>query len=191
METYDKPHPVRAELLTAGILAVLVLILYVLTLAPTVLYYAPENYDSAHLQVVAYTLGISSYTGYPTYAMLAHLFTYLPVSDVAYRVNLTSAVFGALAVAVAYLLCRRLGAGSLASGAGAIAFGLSVTFWSQAVISEVYTLHVLLMALFLLVLLVWRERRSERYLLLAAFLGGVATPITLRASFCCPPDCYS
>jgi hypothetical protein len=186
METYDKPHSVRADLLTAGTLAIIVFILYGLTLAPTVLYYAPENYDSAHLQVVAYTLGIPSYTGYPTYAMSAHLFTYLPVGDVAYRVNLASAVFGALAVAVAYLLCRRLGAGSPASGAGAIAFGLSVTFWSQAVISEVYTLHVLLMALFLLVLLVWRGRRSERYLLLAAFLGGVAMTNHLTSIFLLP-----
>jgi hypothetical protein len=75
---------------------------YLVTLAPTVLYYGSENYDSAHLQVVAYTLGIPSYTGYPTYAMLAHLFTYLPLGDPAYRVNLASAVFAAMAVAMLY-----------------------------------------------------------------------------------------
>ncbi|HET7478999.1 MAG TPA: DUF2723 domain-containing protein [Rubrobacteraceae bacterium] len=164
--------------------------LYLLTLAPTVLYYSPKNYDSAHLQVVAYVLGIPSFTGYPTYVMLAHLFTYLPVGDPAYRVNLASAVFAALAVAVIYLLCRRLGAGGFASAAGALAFGFGATFWSQAVIAEVYTLHVLLMALFLLTLLVWRARRreprSDRYLLLASLLGGLAMTNHLTSVFLLP-----
>lgn len=167
-------------------ISLLVLGLYALTLAPTVLYYAPENYDSAHLQVVAYILGIPSYTGYPTYAMLTHLFTYLPFGEVAWRVNLASAVFGAIAVAVSYLLCRMLGAGKLGSAAGAVAFGVSETFWSQAVIAEVYTLHMLLMALFLLTLLVWRARREDRYLLFAAFLGGLAMTNHLTSAFLLP-----
>lgn len=172
--------------LIAGVLSIVVFVFYLLTLAPTVLYYSPRNFDSAHLQVVAYVLGIPSYTGYPTYAMLAHLFTYLPFGDPAYRVNLASAVFAAVAVAVLYLVCRRLGAGRLASAAGTLAFGLSVTFWSQAVIAEVYTLHVLLMALFLFVLLVWRRFRQDRYLLLAAFLGGLAMTNHLTSVFLLP-----
>ena len=160
--------------------------LYTLTLAPTVLYYAPENYDSAHLQVVAYILGIPSYTGYPTYAMLAHLFTYLPFGEVAWRVNLASAVFGAIAVAIIYLLCRRLGAGKLGAAAGGGVFGVSETFWSQAVIAEVYTLHILLTTLFLLTLLSWRVRRKDHYLLLAAFLGGLAMTNHLTSVFLLP-----
>lgn len=170
--------------------ALLVFGLYLLTLAPTVLYYAPENYDSAHLQVVAHVLGIPSFTGYPTYTMLSHLFTYLPFGEVAWRVNLASAVFGALAVAVVYPLCRSLGAGRPASAAGALAFGLAETFWSQAVIAEVYTLHVLFASLFLLALLLWRsrrrERRGDRYLLLAAFLGGLAMTNHLTSAFLLP-----
>ena len=168
------------------ILGVVVFVFYLLTLAPTVLYYSPRNFDSAHLQVVAYVLGIPSYTGYPTYAMLAHLFTYLPFGDIAYRVNLASAVFGAVAVTILYLVCRRFGTGRVGVAAGSLAFGLSVTFWSQAVIAEVYTLHVLLMALFLLVLLLWRERRSDRHLLLAAFLGGLAMTNHLTSVFLLP-----
>ncbi len=163
-----------------------VFVFYLFTLAPTVLYYGPENYDSAHLQVVAYTLGIPSYTGYPTYAMLAHLFTYLPFGDPAYRVNLASAVLGAVAVAMLYVVCRRFGASRIGAVAGTLAFGLSVTFWGQAVIAEVYTLHVLLMTLFLLSLLVWRGDRRDRYLLLAAFVGGVAMTNHLTSIFLLP-----
>lgn len=182
----SKPNYRRYDPLLAAVLSTVVFVFYLLTLAPTVLYYSPRNFDSAHLQVVAYVLGIPSYTGYPTYVMLAHLFTYLPLGDVAYRVNLASAVFGALAVAVVYLLCRKLGAGRLASGTGTLAFGLSETFWSQAVIAEVYTLHVLLMSLFLLTLFIWRERRGEGYLLAAAFLGGLAMTNHLTSMFLLP-----
>jgi 4-amino-4-deoxy-L-arabinose transferase-like glycosyltransferase len=175
-----------ADLLVAAGCGLLAFGLYARTLAPTVLYYAPENFDSAHLQVVAYTLGIPSFTGYPTYAMLAHLFTYLPVGDPAYRVNLASAVFGALAVAAAYLLGRRLGAGPVGSAAGALAFAVGATFWGQAVIAEVYTLHVLLATMFLLTLLAWRRHRRDRYLLLAAFLGGLAMTNHLTSVFLLP-----
>lgn len=186
MEAYDKSRSSKTDLLTAGALGAFVFVLYLLTLAPTVLYYAPENYDSAHLQVVAYTLGIPSHTGYPTYAMLVHLFTYLPFGDAAYRVNLASAVFAAVSVAVLYVVCRRLGAGRIGAAAGTLAFGLSATFWSQAVIAEVYTLHILLMTLFLLALLLWPRDRRDRYLLLAAFVGGLAMTNHLTSVFLLP-----
>jgi hypothetical protein len=107
------------------------------------------------LQVHAYALGITHPTGYPTYVMLAHLFTYLPFGDVAYRVNLASAVSAALAVAAvfaaAYLLSRRI----LAAAAGALAFATGTTFWSVAVVAEVYALNVLLILLPIISLLLW------------------------------------
>jgi hypothetical protein len=78
-------------------------VLYLGTLAPTVLYYErPELIDAAMLQVHASVLGITQPTGYPTWTMLTHLFTYLPFGDPAYRTNLASAVFGAAAVFVLF-----------------------------------------------------------------------------------------
>ena len=64
-------------------------LLYLGTLAPSVLYYErPELIDAAMLQVHSYALGITHPTGYPTWTMLAHIFTYLPFGDPAYRANL-------------------------------------------------------------------------------------------------------
>src|SRR3712207_9470294 len=83
----DKKHRRRwgAVLVGVGIAAV-VFALYVRTLAPTVLGFDPPGvFDSAMLQAAVYVLGIGHPTGYPTYMMLTHLFTYLPVGDVAYR----------------------------------------------------------------------------------------------------------
>ncbi|MDP9488088.1 MAG: DUF2723 domain-containing protein, partial [Actinomycetota bacterium] len=132
-------------------------VLYLLALAPTVLYYTIEMKDSAVLQATAYTLGIGHPTGYPTYTILTHLFTYLPFGDAAYRVNLASAVFGALAVAATYVVGMRLGGSIAAALVGALALGTSQLFWSQAIIAEVYTLHVLFLSAAILVLLLWRE----------------------------------
>jgi hypothetical protein len=82
----------------AGVgISLLAFVLYVMTLAPTVLpYSSPDLLDAAMLQVQVAVLGISHPTGYPTYLMLSHLFTYLPVGDVAYRANLASAAWAAL-----------------------------------------------------------------------------------------------
>jgi transmembrane protein TMEM260 (protein O-mannosyltransferase) len=155
--------------------AALVGVLYSRTLAPTVLRYGgADTLDSAMLQAGVSVLGIGHPTGYPTYMMLTHLFTYLPVGDPAYRANLASAAYGVAAVFVVYLVGLRLSRRAVAAAAGALAFGLSEVFWSQAVIAEVYTLEALLVALVLLVLLLWRELQEDRYLLLAALLVGLS-----------------
>jgi len=156
----------------AGV-SLFVFVLYLRTLAPTILPYdSPDLLDVPMLQMQVCVLGMTHPTGYPSYLMLSHLFTYLPFGDCAYRSNLASAAYAALAVAAVfaagYLLSRRV----VAATAAALAFGLGGTLWSQAVMAEVYTLNALLVALTILTLLLWRERRSDRYLLLSAFLVG-------------------
>ena len=169
-----------------------VFVLYLRTLAPTVLYYDdPNMLDAVMLQMQVAVLGITHPTGYPTYLSLTHLFTYLPVGDVAYRVNLASAAYGALAVGVVfgagYLLSRRV----VAAAVGAVAFGLGGAIWSQAVIAEVYTMNALLISLTLVSLLLWRDRGSassarDRYLLLAAFLSGLCLTHHLTSGLLLP-----
>jgi hypothetical protein len=127
----------------SGLLA---LALYVRTLAPTVL-----AFDSGEFQFAAPTLGLAHPTGYPLYLLLGWLVAWLPIGDVAYRLNLFSAVTAAGAVALTALLgitilpgrpvAARLG-GLAAAGLTAVSFEL----WSQAVIAEVYALQLLLLA---------------------------------------------
>lgn len=149
--------------------------LYASTLAPTVLYFdIPEMFDPAMLQAAAPVLGIAHPTGYPTYMMLAHLFTYIPLGDEAYRVNLFSAVCGAVAVGTLYLAGLRLTRRAFPAALGALAFGMTPVFWSQAVIAEVYTLNALFIALILYALLLWRDSGDGRHLLIAALLMGIS-----------------
>src|SRR5947208_5437584 len=79
------------------------LLLYVRTLAPSVL---PGDY--AEFQMCAAVLGVPHPTGYPLYILLGKLFTLLPVGDVAYRVNLSSAMYMAGAAALLYASAARL-----------------------------------------------------------------------------------
>lgn len=226
-----KPRPRQGLALLPGVgVALFSFALYLSTLAPTVLYYEePAMYDPAMLQAEVRVLGIGHPSGYPTYMMLTHPFTYLPFGDVAYRVNLASTVYAAAAVFVVYLIGLRLtrvpvdhrrarsepgpqafpdsrlpisdsrtrdvtnpspGFGNsrriVAAAIGALAFAVSWTFWSQAVIAEVYTLNALFVALVVLTLLVWREERRDRYLLLAAFLMGLALTHHLTSGLLLP-----
>src|SRR5919112_3009683 len=183
----SKRRPRMGTVLAGVGVTVLVFVLYLRTLAPTSLPYdRPDLLDVPMLQMQVCVLGMTHPTGYPSYLMLSHLFTYLPFGDCAYRVNLASATYAALAVlsvfAAGYLLGRRVAA----AAAAALAFGVGVTLWSQAVIAEVYTLNALFVALTLLALLLWRERRKDRYLLLSAFLVGLSLTNHLTSGLLLP-----
>ena len=82
-------------------------LVYLATLAPTITW-RNDGMDGGDLISAAYTLGIPHPTGYPTYVLLARLFSFLPWGDVAYRVNLMSAVFASLTVLLVYAIVLHL-----------------------------------------------------------------------------------
>lgn len=125
------------------------LVVYLLTLAPDLTWQSGGS-DGPELVAAAATLGIPHPPGYPTYVLLGHLASQLPIGPtIAYRLNLFSALTVAVAAgfvtAAAYHLCQHRPA-ALASG---LTFGLMPMVWSQAVISEVYGLNLLLLAILL------------------------------------------
>ena len=162
-------------------------LLYLRTLAPGVLYYErPDLIDAAMLQVHPYVLGITHPTGYPLWTMLVHLFTYLPFGDPAYRTSLASAVFGAATVSPLFFAALRLSGRLWAAAVGSLAFAVGNTFWGQAVIPEVYTLNAFFVSLIVLVLLVWRDTRENRYLLAVALLMGLSLTNHLTSGLLLP-----
>jgi len=102
--------------------------------------------DTFEFQVVAPQLGIAHPTGYPLYLLLGKLFSLLPVGTVAWRLNLASAVYGTLAAVVVFRLALDLLRRPLPALAGALALGFVPIYWGQAIVAEVYTLHALLVA---------------------------------------------
>lgn len=153
----------------------LVFLLYLGTLAPTVMSYSwPLHFDTPMLQTQAATLSIAHPTGYPGYMLLTHPFTYLPFGDVAYRVNLASAVYSATAVVMVYVVGLQLTRRMAAAAAGALLFGTGATFWSQSIVAAVYSLNALFIMVTFSLLLLWRSSGRDRYLLASALLMGLS-----------------
>ncbi len=79
------------------------LVLYVFTLSPSI-----HFGDTGELITAAYTLGIPHPPGSPIWVLFAKIFTFLPVGNIAYRVNLASAAFAAISALVLFFLCKKL-----------------------------------------------------------------------------------
>jgi hypothetical protein len=172
----DRHTPVAplpwTDILLAVIIGLSVLALYIRTLAPSLLWG-----DSAEFQTLSYTLGMTHPSGYMTQIMLGKLFTYIPVGNIAYRVNLMSAVFGALAVAQVYLIVRMLGGLSVAGISASMMLALSELFWRRALVAESYAIAASMVSTIWLLFLFWRRTQNWRYLFLAGFAGGLSMGI--------------
>ena len=172
--TRRRPDAVGAALAGAVALAV-----YLRTLAPGLI----AVVDTPMFQFIGRVLGVPHNPGYPLYVLLTHAFSYLPIGSLAYRINLFSAVCGAAAVALVFLLCRELGCGVVISLAAALALAFGHIFWSQSIIAEVYTLNAALLAAALLLLLVWRRRQQSGlfFAAVAIFAAGLGNHTTILA----------
>jgi hypothetical protein len=147
-------------------------VLYVRTLAPSLLYG-----DSAEFQTIAYTLGIGHPTGYPIYVLFAKLFTFIPIGEIAYRVNLFSAFCAALTVALVYLIIRKLVATNAAAVYGSLTLALTPLFWKHASIAEIYALSAACLAFILFAVLQWKLTNNSRWLFVAGLFGGLSLGI--------------
>lgn len=152
-------------------LGLISLFIYLGTLAPSVAYMFD---DSLEFQLLASRMAIAHPTGYPLYSLVIKLATFLPFGDVAYRVNLVSALSGAGAVMFVYLAARLLTQKFMDANSAlgeiltrvpavvaALVFAFGETFWSQAILAEVYALQALLMAVMLWLVLQWGTERGN------------------------------
>jgi hypothetical protein len=167
-----------AALPPAGV-GVLAFVVYLQTLLPSVGWG-----DIARFQYVARVWGIPHRFGYPLYIAISRLFGYLPVGDLAYRINLMSAFFAALAAVMVYLIVMRLANDWIAAASAALSFAFSRALWGQSVVAEVYTLNIFLIGAVLLILLVWHQTQKIGWLYLgiglyALSFGNHMTVVTL------------
>lgn len=156
-------------------------LIYVRTLFPY-----PLMGDSAEFQVLAAQVGVTHNPGYPIYILLAHLWTSLPAGDIAYRVNLFSAFMASVAVAGVYvattLLSRERGAGIVAAAALAVSW----TFWSQAVIAEVYTSGAAFLSIILAGLFGWYRAGARWSLFVAGVCGALSLGVHSTTALMAP-----
>ena len=128
--------------------------------------------DSAEFVAVATTVGVAHPPGYPLYTLLGALAVRLPFGTPFLRMSLLSALFSSGAAAVAALIVwvttgpslHAVGKTTLQRTAGALfagaTLGFGTTFWSQAVVPEVYSLAAFLALSALLLFAIWSQTRG-------------------------------
>ena len=163
------------------------------TMAPTVSYW-----DCGEFIAVSHTLGVPHPPGSPLYLLLGRVASMLPIGeDIAFRVNLLSPIVSAFSVLFLYLIIVQMvnhWRGKISSTRDAlIVFGSgiigSLTFaftdrhWFNAVEAEVYAFSTFFTAIVVWLILVWNEKAdekgNERYILLIAYMIGLATGLHL------------
>jgi hypothetical protein len=175
------------EILAGALTLLLPLLVYGLTLAPTL-----NFWDAGEFITAGYTLGIPHPPATPMYVLVARLASLLPLGEsVAHRINFMSAIFASLASLMMYLLVlkvtgawREEGKAPLrwmrvAGGMTAAFFiAFSDTFWINAIEAEVYSLSAFLMGFTLWLILDWGEvadkRRGNALIYLILYLLSLA-----------------
>jgi len=168
-------------------------VVYFDTMAPSVSYW-----DCGEFIAVSYTLGVPHPPGSPLFLLLGRIASMLPVSeDIAFRVNLLSPLASAFSVLFLYLIIVQLvnhwrgkietnidalialGAGVV----GSLTFAFTDSHWFNAVEAEVYAFSTFFTAIVVWLALLWSEKAdekgNERYILIIAYMIGLATGLHL------------
>lgn len=123
--------------------------IYLNTLFPSI---APYR-DSGEMVSMIYKLGIAHPPGYPLYAVIGKIFVILlPWANLAYRLNVFSALFGALTVTLMVMTIVKLTNPIPSFGKGrsgwiwlctvsGLVFATSYLQWYLSLVSEMYTLN--------------------------------------------------
>lgn len=167
--------------------ALVLLALYRATAPPGGLTPHHGGADGGELALVAYHLGVAHPPGYTLYTLTGAVFMRLPLATTpAQRLQIASHVAAALTVFVVGTLTAAhhhgknyLSAALFAAGA----LGVSRTFWSQAIIIEVYALLALLFALLWLTA---KPALTRRQAAIGGLLFGLALSHHLTAMLWLP-----
>src|SRR5689334_16527524 len=173
----------RPSYLAAGIVSLAVLVLYLVTLAPSTAMWDTSEYIAA-----AYTLGLPHPPGNPFFVLIGRVFAIIPLfgPNVATRINVLAAICSAVSAGMWFLVTervlvgwfpqrwQRITGGAIAAIVGATAF----TVWNQSVVNEkVYTVSLVGIAIISWLMIRWSDepdgRKADRILVLVAYLLGL------------------
>ncbi len=127
--------------------------------------------DAGLFQMVCHVGGIGHPPGYPLFTLLCQQLTW---QDTVFAGNLVSVIFAVAAVMVFFLVVERLTKDLILASIAALAYAYSNTFWSQAIIIEVYSLASLMFMAAWFVSILYLKTADIRYWYLLCFLVALA-----------------
>ncbi|QEQ00680.1 DUF2723 domain-containing protein [Thermosynechococcus sp. CL-1] len=162
------------SLITPSITFLVGLIIYTLTLAPTISW--GDSADLALRMVSTQdTTFIGSHREYKLFLSIGQFFQAIPFGDVGARANFVSAFFGAVTVALVTWIVQVITLNRTASVLAGISLIVSHSFWLLSVIAEVYTFSTTLAFATLGSIVYWSRynaHHSKYFLLLSYGLAG-------------------
>lgn len=184
----------RINLILASFVFLLSLVIYIMTMAPTVSFW-----DCGEFIACSYKLAVPHPPGSPLYLLVGRVFTFIPeflINNIGMRINLISAISSAFTVLFLYLSIVHLireyskpekGFESyipfIGGLVGSLTFAFSHSFWFNAVEAEVYAPSMLFTGLVVWLIFRWSERNqeigNEKYILLISYLIGLAIGVHL------------
>jgi hypothetical protein len=145
----------RLRLAACAVVAAFTFICYYGTLLPGL-----DFGDTAAYQAAVGNWRLTPRQAYPLYYAIANTIFAANGGSPAHSLNLTSALAGGAACGALAWVASALSGSVLAGAWAGVLLGASYTFWSQAIIAEVYTLHLLLTSLVLAAGIWWTRRPS-------------------------------
>jgi hypothetical protein len=118
--------------------------------------------------------GLGLALSHPLYHIIGIAVKAIPLGEFPFRINMISAVCGAVTVANIFLLVWLWGRNIFAAFLSAISIGLSWTFWQHSVITECYTLYTAVFSLELVCLYLYFAKGQNKWLYWTAFLNGLS-----------------
>ena len=158
-------------------------------------------WDCGEFIAAGYYLQVPHPPGAPFISILDRIFSMLPLaSNIGLRVNIISVLSSAFAILFLYLIAVKLienyrgrkpeniweaVSTYLAAAIGALSFSFSDTFWFNGVEAEVYAMSTFLFAFVSWLMLQWNEKAdqkdNEKYILMIAYIIGIATGVHLMS----------
>ena len=185
----------KLNILMAWLSFAIAAVVYSLTVEPTA-----SLWDCPEFITCGYKLEIGHPPGAPFFMLVANLFSQFASSpsQVALMVNLLSALLSAGCIFFLFLTITHL-AKKLINNifiietcglVGAMAYTFSDTFWFSAVEAEVYAFSSFLTALMFWLILKWEDEadspRSDRWIILIAYITGLSIGVHLLCLLCLP-----
>jgi tetratricopeptide (TPR) repeat protein len=182
----------RLNAYMAAAVFLLILIIYLITISPTVSFW-----DSGEFIATSHILGVPHPPGTPFYVILGRLFAMFPGVESALMVNFMSALTGALACMLLYLITVKilvLWRGKpetvlekatiyVSAACAAIAAGFAGSYWTNSIEAEVYSPAAFIMAFTVWLMFKWsetyRQPGSRNYLLLICYLLALSVGLHL------------
>ncbi len=145
-------------------------VLYMLTLATTI----TATGDSSEFVVSSYVLGVAHPPGYPLFTLVGHLFTYLPLFNMAYRINIFSMLFSMLSLIICFEILKKLIKNDLVAIICVVFLAITRLVWEYSIVAEVFALNNFFVLLLILIIIKWEETGSGKILYLFCFILGLS-----------------